>query len=180
MLRSPHVLLACAIVGAIALKPSTAQGRPQPTRKHGTFKANKSFGLGFMIGVPSGLAGKYYIGPNRALDFGIGGIRYYRGRDGLHLHLDHLWHPAVLGKNRDFEVPLYLGVGARFFSFTDGNDSRGGALGLRAPIGVALDFNKVPLDIFFELAFVADLLIDYEDDYYTDVTGALGLRYYFR
>lgn len=172
--------LICATFAIAIGSPTAVEARPRPTRNHSKFEANKTFGLGLMFGVPSGLSGKYFISPNKAIDFGIGGIRYYRGRDGIHLHLDHLWHPAVLGKNADFEVPFYLGVGARFFSFTDNNDDKGGAIGLRVPVGLAMDFNNVPLDVFFELAFVMDLVVNYDDRYYTDLTGAIGIRYYFR
>ena len=101
------------------------------------------------------------------------------GRDGLQIHVDHLWHPVTLASTEDFELPLYVGIGGRVFDFDDDNDRDGLALGLRAPIGLSLDLNRTPIDIFFELALVADLFVDYDDKYGVDVNGALGLRYYF-
>jgi len=57
------------------------------------------------------------------------------------------------------------------------------ALGVRGPLGLALDFNNVPLDVFFEVALVLDFLVDHDSRYdngvYVDVNGAFGIRYYF-
>ena len=111
--------------------------------------------------------------------FGVGAIRYYRERDGLHLHVDHLWHPVSLLSDRAFELPVYLGLGVRVFDFDDDREDHGLAVGARAPLGIAFDFNNVPLDLFVELALVVDLFVDYGDRYGADVNGAVGLRYYF-
>ncbi|MBP6628110.1 MAG: hypothetical protein KBG28_11650 [Kofleriaceae bacterium] len=169
------LVLACVATSA----PSPADARPRPAGRTSRFQANKTFGLGIMLGAPSGLSGKYFLSASNALDFGVGAMRYYRGRDGLHLHLDYLWHPLSLASARPFELPLYFGLGGRVFDFDDDNDFNGTALGLRAPIGIAFDFNNVPLDIFFELAMVIDFFIDYTDDVDVDLNGAIGLRYYF-
>ncbi|MEZ4404525.1 MAG: hypothetical protein R3B06_31180 [Kofleriaceae bacterium] len=169
----------CALIAAFALASTVdvAEARPRP-RRGKKFQANKGFGLGLMIGAPSGLSGKYFYAADKAFDFGIGGIRYYRNRSGLHLHADHLWHPVSLVSNADFELPLYLGVGVRVFDFNDDNN-KGDAIGLRVPVGLAFDLNKTPIDIFVELAFVADFFVNYTDDFGTDLSGAIGFRYYF-
>ena len=138
-----------------------------------------------MLGAPTGLSLKYYLDESHAIDAGIGVSRYVRHgrRDGLHLHVDYLWHPVVLGKADPFWVPLYFGLGARVFDFDDDDrndgDHDGTAIGLRAPIGVMLDFNEVPLDIFLEFALVVDLLVSTDDNADVDINGALGVRYYF-
>ncbi len=174
--------LLCASALALAAVTETADARPRPSRKAKKFEANKTFGLGFMIGAPTGFSGKYFYAPSKAFDFGVGAIGYYRGRNGLHLHFDHLWHPVSLASTPDFELPLYLGIGARFFSFDDRDNFHGTAFGLRGPIGIAFDLNNVPIDIFFELALVLDFASDYDcagcDNVYADINGALGLRYY--
>ena len=43
-----------------------ADARPRPSRG-GSFEANKTFGLGLMIGAPSGLSGKYFLSKDTAL-----------------------------------------------------------------------------------------------------------------
>ena len=105
--RSSRRLAAVALAAvALAVTVDTADARPRPVRRQSNFKANKIFGLGLMIGAPTGLSGKYFLTESTALDFGVGGIGYYRGRDGLHLHADHLWHPLSLVSDEAFDQPL--------------------------------------------------------------------------
>jgi hypothetical protein len=167
-------LLALAIVAALtAGTAEDASARPRPRARK--FEANKTFGLGLMLGAPSGLSGKYFYGPSTAFDFGVGAIRYYRNRDGVHLHVDHLWHPVSLAHNRSFELPLYVGLGARVFDF----DGAGSSIGLRAPLGIAFDFNDAPVDLFFEFALVLDTYLDGDDGLDADVNFAVGARFWF-
>jgi hypothetical protein len=196
-LSLPLILLFAlgGLVTESALTSSEAEARPRPAARKRTssFQANKTFGLGIMLGAPTGLSGKYYLGADTALDFGIGTIYGYRDRRGLHVHADYLWHPLVLASADAFEMPLYFGVGGRLlrgnrcyrydrnrcdYYYRDYT-----ALGVRAPLGIALDFNNVPLDIFFELALVLDFLVDrdsrYDDAFYLDLNGAVGVRFYF-
>ncbi|HVV86989.1 MAG TPA: hypothetical protein VHE35_28315 [Kofleriaceae bacterium] len=173
-----RVLCALAAVASVAtvttasIGDAAARPRPHGARK---FEANKTFGLGLMVGAPSGLSGKYFYDPTKAIDFGIGVYRYYRHRDGIHLHVDHLWHPVSLAHTDAFELPLYFGIGARVLDFDGGGD----AIGVRAPIGVAFDFNNVPLDAFFELALVLDFGVDTDDNVDGDLSAAIGARYWF-
>jgi hypothetical protein len=182
--------LALAALIAVAAFASAADARPRPTRRKSNFQANKTFGLGIMLGSPTGLSGKYFVGPSTAIDFGIGGIGCCRGRSGVNLHADFLWHPVSLVSAKPFELPLYVGIGGRMFSYEwkhGGHYHDGASVGVRAPIGIAFDFNNVPLDIFIELALVGDFLVDrddLDDDFdrtglYVDVEGAVGFRYYF-
>ncbi len=169
--------LALAAVLAVAALAPDAGARPR-ARRAKAFEANKTFGLGIMIGAPTAVSGKYFYASDKAFDFGVGAMRYYRHRDGLHLHVDHLWHPVSLVSTAAFELPLYLGIGLRVFDFDDGAND-GLAIGIRAPIGVAFDLNTTPVDIFVELALVADFFYDYGDRYDGDLNGAVGVRYYF-
>lgn len=127
-----------------------------------------------MLGVPSGLSGKYFLSADTALDFGVGVVREWRDRDGLHLHADFLWHPVSLVNAPALAMPLYFGVGGRLWDW-DGDADNELFVGARVPVGIALDFNNVPLDVFFELAFVLDIIGDVE----ADLNGAIGVRYYF-
>jgi len=184
-MRTINVSIAVIVTGVllgVTAKTADAQ-RPRPSHVE-RFSSNKTFGLGLMLGAPTGLTGKYFLGPDTALDFGVGAIGYYRGRDGLHIHADYLCHPVTLVKAEPFWMPLYFGVGGRVFSFDDDDDDPrddddGLAIGVRAPIGIAFDFNNLPLDVFFEIAFVIDFFVDYRDDVDFDINGAIGLRYWF-
>lgn len=170
-----------ALAMSLGAMVSSAEARPRPAGGS-NFQANKTFGLGIMLGAPTGLSGKYFLGPDRALDFGVGFINYYRGRDGLHLHMDYLFHPVSLVSVPEFELPLYFGIGGRFFSFddNDNDDVDNFAFGVRAPIGVSFDLTRTPIDIFFELALVIDFFSGYRDNVGVDLNGAIGFRYYFQ
>ena len=158
-----------------------------------------AFGLGLQLGAPTAVVGKYYLGgaSMMALAFGIGVVEEWYDDDALHLHFDVLWHPVVLARTEPFTLPLYLGVGARYkhddndrcywvgnrwecFDQYDDDDH----LGVRGPVGVLMDFNRIPLDIFFELALVVDIIEwndnnPYDDDDRVSLYGAIGARYYF-
>lgn len=176
---APRLILVVLTLAAMA---TTALARPRPSRGR-RFDANKTFGLGLMLGAPTGLSGKYFVAPDRAIDFGVGAIGYYRGRDGLHLHADYLWHPVSLASTEPFELPFYVGIGARLFDFgCDGCNDNIAALGARVPFGIAFDFNNVPMDVFLELAVVVDVFVnDYpnHDRIGADLNGAVGFRFYF-
>ncbi len=174
-------ILLAITVSVLAARPGRAEARPRPTG--GTpFSANKSFGFGLIIGEPTGLTAKYYLSESTALDFALGEYDRFRADRDLGVHIDFLWHPVQIVAVDPFVIPLYIGLGGRLVG--DDDDGRGDDddldLGIRAPLGVALDFNRVPLDVFFELAIVIDLVDgDDNDDDDVDLDAALGVRYYF-
>ncbi|HSR96540.1 MAG TPA: DUF3996 domain-containing protein [Kofleriaceae bacterium] len=164
---------------------ATAEARPRPGGQIGgrRFDANKTFGLGLELGAPTGINGKYFLSSDRALDFGVGDIYSYRNRFGLHIYADYLFHPVSLASTPDFELPLYVGIGGRFWDFEDRsgdiNDSAF-ALGLRVPVGLSLDFNNVPLDLFVQLIPIFDLYFNYgAHGAAVDINASIGIRYWF-
>jgi hypothetical protein len=182
---SRWTLALVAAIGTTLAAVPDADARPRPAGGARKFSANKTFGLGVMLGAPSGLSGKYFLGPDTAIDFGVGIIRYRpydRGRDGnVHLHADFLLHPVSLAQTDPFELPLYFGLGARVWDFEDNDfNDDGFAIGVRAPIGIAFDFNNIPLDVFLEFALVLDFFVGYRDTLALDFNGAVGVRYYFQ
>jgi hypothetical protein len=149
----------------ILAKPVTAQD-------HG-------FGMGLILGEPTGLSAKLWTSRDNALDFGLGlglgGDRIkYQGnydRSGrIHFHMDYLWHAFnVISSTERF--PLYYGIGGRFNS-GGGYD---GSLGVRGVFGIAWFPHSTPIDVFFELVPVFQV---------TPLTGlgfdaGLGIRYFF-
>lgn len=157
------------------------------------FSANKTFGAGLELGSPSGLTGKYFLSDSNALDFGLGYIyhSYYYGDDGIHLYLDYLWHPASLVSAEAFELPFFIGVGGRYwdFDYCDGRgciNYGGSAIGVRIPLGIAFDFNTVPLDIALNIVPTIDFI---RGDYYDRVDHhrahfgfdvSIAIRYWFK
>jgi hypothetical protein len=154
------------------------------------------FGLGLIVGEPNvGLSAKYYIGNKMGIAAALGDTQRGWADDGIHLHVDVLWHPKVLTRQPAFDLPFYVGVGGRFLQH-DGDfcDRNGNCfdydddqhLGVRVPFGILMDFNNVPLDVFFELSMTLDLIVIDNDDFDNDdddvdlyLSGALGARYYF-
>lgn len=174
-------LLSIVVVIAVLAAGSVAFARPRAGGGSRPFEANKTFGLGLMIGAPTGLSGKYFLSSDRALDFGVGAIYGYRYGNGFHVHGDYLWHPVSLAHTEAFELPFYLGVGARIWSFGCGNCTNNAtAIGVRVPFGLSMDFNEAPIDIFFELVVVADVFVNYPGHGFgPDIDGAIGIRYWF-
>jgi len=181
-----HRLWVVAVAAAMWMSvTSLAHARPRPESNRTPFEANKTFGLGLMLGAPTGLNGKYYLSENTAFDFALGAYHEFRHRNALQIHADFLWHPAVLATTDPFLLPFYVGIGARFLDHDDDDDRRrrdGSHFGARVPIGLLMDFNRVPIDIFFELALVVDVIVndDGDNDHdHVDIDGAIGARYYF-
>jgi hypothetical protein len=149
--------------------------------------AGGDFGLGLILGSPSGLCGKLYLANTHAIDFAVGEALI--GSDGIHIHADYLWHPWVLASQSAFDLVLYVGVGARFLDHDRGrNDRDDFHLGPRVPFGMLFDFSSsgVPLDAFLEVAGHLDIIFDDDDgdgddhgDLDFDLSAAIGVRYYF-
>lgn len=143
---------------------------------------DRKFGLGLIIGEPTGISLKYYTSADRALDGAIA-WRLWRGR-AFHIHADHLWHNRSLINVSSGSFPLYYGVGVRLQLWNDRywyrgrywDDDRSRAdLGIRFPVGIAYEFANAPLDVFLELVPVLDLI----PDTHVEFNGAIGLRYWF-
>ena len=173
-----------AIFGTVVLTTAAAEARPRPGGGLGgrRFEANKTFGLGLELGAPTGITGKYFLSSDRALDFGIGTIYNYFDRYGLHIYGDYLFHPISLAQTEPFELPFYVGIGARFWDFEDRGgrvDDSAFAFGFRVPLGLAFDFNNVPLDIFVQVVPVLDFYSGYRRSVYIDFDASFGIRYWF-
>lgn len=173
-----------AVTLAAGLALLLASASPADAKARKRFRTDKEFGIGLMVGAPSGLAAKLYLDAPLAIQFGLGSSHYghhYNDRrhyhnHGVHFHADVLWHPVVLARSRSLQLPLYIGVGGQINNHGyDDRDDDHSHIGARVPFGLALDFNRVPLDVFFELAFA----LDFGHDSHSYLTGSLGARYYF-
>lgn len=134
------------------------------------------FGLGVVLGEPTGLSMKAWIGDGSAVDAAAAWSLEGAGR--LHLHVDYLRHADVIDVRRG-HLPFYYGIGARINIYGDNrrrfdndDDVR---LGLRVPLGLTYLFAGAPLDIFVEIAPVVELFPATD----VDLDGGVGIRYYF-
>jgi len=202
--KTIHSILLAAAAAAVAAAPLHEAGA-RPPRSTGSADAPGAFGLGLMVGVPSGLSAKLHLDERVALAAGLGVFREFRDHEGMHVHVDVLWHPRVLTETRSFTLPFHVGVGGRLlqhtwdyywadeFRYYGRSDTH---LGVRVPVGLTMNFKNTPLDVFFELAFVVDVIASSDDELcidsrgrtfycgwddhgHADFNGALGARYYF-
>ena len=141
---------------------------------------NKKFGLGIIIGEPTGVSSKLWTSSTNAFDFGIGwsigGDRvgkydgYYDGGSRVHFHMDYLWHSfnAISSIER---FPLYYGIGGRLNSGAGYNSS----FAIRGVIGIAWLPRDTPLDIFLEV--VPSLQLVTSTGFGID--AGIGTRFFF-
>ena len=125
------------------------------------------FGLGIMLGEPTGISLKSWLSRTNAWD---GGLAWGLGdRGALYLHSDYLWHNFNFIPVEQGKLPLYYGIGGRVL-FADKSH-----LGVRGVVGLDYMFARAPVDIFLEIAPVLDLApaTDFS------VNGAIGVRYFF-
>ena len=137
-------------------------------------RAQDTFGLGVIVGEPTGLSLKYWLDKEHAID---GAAAWsFAENDSFQIHADYLIHDYELLNSDD--LPFYDGLGARL-KFKD-NDGRGrnrndAIFGIRVPLGVTYLFEDAPLDLFFEIVPILDLSPDVD----LDINAAIGLRFYF-
>jgi hypothetical protein len=173
------LLLALLFIVSSLSTATPAHARPRPRPSGGTpFTANKSFGLGIILFEPIGLTAKYYLSPSTALDFAFGEYDRFRDDDDLGAHVDFLWHPLTLVTADPFLLPLYFGLGGRLVGDDDEGDDDDIDAAIRVPVGISLDFNRAPVDVFFEFAILIELINEDSDDD-VDLDAAIGVRYYF-
>jgi hypothetical protein len=182
-MRAPRLLHTAVPVALVALLCATAGSASAGRRS--SYRTDKGFGLGIMLGAPSGLSGKYFLDRSPvALAFGVGTYQEFYYHHGTELHMDVLWHPAVLASSPGVVIPFYLGVGGRVLEHGD-YVNNGMAyvadthIGVRVPFGIAFDLRRAPIDIFAELVPVFDFAGHHHYGHELDLTGAFGLRYYF-
>jgi len=147
---------------------------------------SRNFGLGVVIGDPTGLSAKLWTSRTNALDFGLGFWGYgphnrcfndgtcpgYGYRGGT-FNMDYLWQSNIV--RRQVQLDWHVGVGGR--AVWD-NSCPGDCLALaaRVPIGLDLTFSRPEfLEVFFEIAPA----FYFVPGFGPDVEGGLGVRFYF-
>jgi hypothetical protein len=126
------------------------------------------FGLGVILGEPTGIGFKKWIGNSNAID---GGIAWsFVKESSFHLHVDYLFHNFNLMKAEKGKLPIHYGIGFRFKA------DKKSRFGVRFPVGISYIFEKTPLDIFLEIGPLLDLIPGTE----FGIMANIGFRYYFR
>ncbi len=142
--------------------------------------AQDQLGLGLIVGEPTGLAVKYWLDEEHAID---GGVAWsFWDEDGFQLHADYLWHffELLQPEEASGKLPVYFGVGARL-KFQEDNgrhddDDGNTVFGIRVPVGISYLFDGKPFDVFAEIAPILDLSPDVELNF----SLAVGMRFYVK
>jgi len=153
---------------------------------------SRRYGVGAVVGDPTGLSGKVWVGGTNAIDLGVGFYGYglrggcFRERDGRQvcdrryghgstsLHLDYLWEGKLI--QRAAQLDWHVGVGARMFFLGDPCAYDCWNAGVRAPIGLDLTFHQPSfLEVFLEIAPV----LYFAPSTFLAMEGGLGVRGYF-
>lgn len=129
---------------------------------------DKDFGLGIILGEPTGISAKKWLDDKAALDGAVAWSLVTPSS--FHLHADYLYHNFNLFNVRKGKLPLYFGIGFRVRIRTGDN-----RLGIRIPVGICYLLEQSPLDIFLELGPVLDLTPETK----LRLTSSVGIRYFF-
>lgn len=140
-----------------------------------------SLGVGIMIGEPTAVCAKLYLEDDRAIQ-GALGATFVSG--GFQVHADYVFHPLILEEREEFTMPAYIGPGVRLMQHRAGRDGDDDfRVGGRVVAGMLFDFKEIPLDVFVEVAGIAEYRIGSDDPdvegFGLALNGGIGARYYF-
>lgn len=130
---------------------------------------DRGFGLGVIIGEPTGFSAKYWIDDKNAFDYALG-YSLFEENSTVSFHTNYLYHLHNV-IDAPVRIPLYYGFGVRFRA----RENSESGLGVRGVIGAVWLSDYEPFDVFFEIAPVFQLFPDTE----LKLDVGLGGRYYF-
>lgn len=133
------------------------------------YAQSENFGLGAILGKPTGISAKYWLNKENAIDAALG--YSFENNSKVNIHADYLWHVYNVFDTQ-ITLPLYYGVGGKF-NAKEGDRS---TLGVRGVVGVTWWPDNTPLDVFFELAPVFNLIPETN----LDLDVSVGVRYFFK
>jgi hypothetical protein len=163
----------------VALAAATGAASAEELTDDGAEKG--SLGVGIIIGEPTGVCAKLYLADDRALQAAIGAT-FVSG--GFQAHADYVLHPWILEERDGFTMPAYVGGGVRAMQHAAGRDGDSDfRIGPRAVAGLLFDFTEIPLDVFVEVAAIAEFRFGSDDEdingFGIALNGGIGARYYF-
>ncbi len=129
------------------------------------------FGLGVILGEPTGLSMKAWSGPDRAIDAAAAWA--FADHSAINIHADYLFHSYRLFRVERGRMPVYYGLGVRVL-FQD-QPERQTRVGVRIPLGTEYLFSSATLGIFLEIVPILDL----SPATNFDLSAAVGIRFYF-
>lgn len=152
------ILLSLALLSLAAILPQTASA--------------DRFGLGLLVGDPTGLSWKLWTTRRTALD---GCFGWSFGDQGFtRVHVDYLWHSPI--RTDGGRLWFYYGLGgALWLGHRYRHDFNGTGLGVRGVFGLEYKFRRSPFSIFGEAAPTMNVI----PAGWFDMQGGAGFRLYF-
>jgi len=154
------------------------------TARAGSPETSRPFGLGIILGEPSGITGKYWMDRRTAIDTTLS----FSFDDYFLMYADYLYHfPAAFGRSSEFISQLnpYVGGGLELLiqtkdtGFKDRtyfrSDQGSAGLAIRIPLGIEWRPANPPLGVFAEIAPGVGVI----PATYGYVQGGVGIRFYF-
>ncbi len=138
-----------------------------PTKVHGPF------GIGLILGEPSGISGKLFLDKRHALDLALD---FSLKNDAFYVHGDYVLHlPGLLASLPGGIWLAYVGVGGKVKLRERKKSADELGLTVRVPLGVAWMPKTVPIDIFLEVVPGVRVLPETDPDF----GAGLGIRWFF-
>lgn len=165
--------LLAVIVLSVAAPAAHAQETPaDDVAAEDARPIRKGFGLGAIVGEPTGLTAKAFITREHALQVHAA---WDFTDSAFDIILDYLFHIDAFVLDTDFiDLPLYVGAGLKIGQEVAQPTARV-FFGVRAVIGIAAEFTTMPMEVFFEAAPVLGITPKIR----ADVDAGIGIRYFF-
>jgi hypothetical protein len=133
-----------------------------------------NFGLGFMLGVPTGISARIATSNTNAVDLLLGYDLYSHGVNGqtgvLYLGGDYLWYNYSLIPVSEGKLPVYYGPGIQA-TFSNDHSS----VGIRGVLGIEYQFANAPFDLFLEVGPGINIVPNTDGN----ISAGFGTRYFF-
>src|SRR5438094_9822364 len=107
------LVLAALVLAAFA--PSARADDDTPKGEKGRPVDKGAFGVGIIIGEPTGVCAKLYLKDDQAVQAAAGSA-FIGG--GLQLHADYVFHPWILQDKESYVLPVYIGPGLRLIDYS--------------------------------------------------------------
>ena len=124
------------------------------------------FGIGLIVGEPSGLNGQFFWGPHTAIDI----TAAWSFNDWFMTMADFQVYDYIGDAPREWR--WYYGLGG-YLALPENED---GTLGLRIPVGIKYHFPHSYIDVWAEVAPALELVPETEADF----QGGLGLTFWLK
>lgn len=175
-MKTSHLLFAfVALAALLVITPRAAEAGPN-------IQSSGKLGLGIALGYPNnGISVNTFLGQNMSLQID-GTIRSKDDWLGIGARADLLFWMPQLASLGWADVAWYWGPGANvhWFSWKGKGDADSYVgVGAELPVGIALQFSKLPIDLALEAVPVLGILGTDGVDIDFDIVGALKARWYF-